>query len=118
MKLLLTTLLMAVIVTACNKAEKVEDTAITDPSPVANFRISNMVEEGTILEGIPVEFENTSLNAETFEWDFDNGTVSAERTPTGLIYRQCPVTRCIRLTIRTRTGRTATYSYCVRVRCR
>jgi hypothetical protein len=77
-----------------------------------------MVETGTVMEGTIIEFENNSQYADSYEWDFDNGTVSTDRIPTGVVYKQCPATRCIRLTVRTRRGRTATHTYCVRVRCR
>ncbi|MBI5858627.1 MAG: hypothetical protein HZB42_13395 [Sphingobacteriales bacterium] len=115
MKQLLISALLAVFVLGCNK---VKNTASDDPTPVANFRIVNTVEDGTVMEGTALQFENNSQCADSYEWDFGNGTMCYDRTPTNIVYRQCPTTYCIRLTVRTRHGRTATYSYCVRVRCR
>ena len=115
MKQLLISILLAVVVFGCNKTD---NSATDDPTPVADFKINNMIEQGTIIEGTTVEFENNSQYADSYEWDFDNGTISTERIPAGLVYRQCARSYCIRLTVRTRRGRTATYSYCVRVRCR
>ena len=111
MKQLLITLFFAVIISGCAKTNN------DDPTPVASFSIKNTVEPGAVQVSTTVEFENNSQNADSYEWDFGDGTVSTERIPRTVIYRQCSVIRQIRLTIRTRRGRTATITQSIRIRC-
>ena len=118
MNKLLISILFAVVISGCNKAGKSENTYNDDPIPTASFKINNMVADETVLEGTAIEFENNSQNADTYEWNFGDGTLSAERTPVGIIYRQCPGVREIRLVVRTRRGRTATIIRTINVRCR
>jgi PKD repeat protein len=54
------------ILTACQKV------------PEASFT----VESETVAVNLPVEFTNTSLDAETYNWDFGDGTTSTEVSPT------------------------------------
>ena len=115
MKPLLLTILLAGSVIACNKEKT---TVIEDPAPVASFTVKNTVEAGTVMQGTPLEIENTSTNAVAYSWDFDDGTVSTERNPTGIVFRQCIRSQCVRLTVRNRNGVSSTVSYCIRVRCR
>lgn len=113
MKQLLACLLFAGIISGCDKKSNSDD-----PMPVADFKITNTVEAGTVMESTDLTIENKSQNADSYEWDFGDGTVSTERTPTGVRYRQCPAIREIRLRVRTRSGRTATIIQTIRVRCR
>lgn len=117
MKKLLIPLLFAVVISACNKAGKSENTN-DDPIPTASFKINNMVADNTVLEGTDIEFENNSQCADSYEWNFGDGTISTERTPVGIRYRQCPGVREIRLLVRTRRGRIATIIRTINVRCR
>ena len=118
MKKLLISILFAVAISGCNKTGNANNTANDDPTPVADFKINNTVADDTILEGSAVEFDNNSQNADSYEWDFGDGTVSTERIPAGIMYRQCPRDREIRLVVRTRRGRTATRIRTIHVRCR
>ena len=118
MKKLLIPILFAVIISGCNKAGKSENTINDDPIPTASFRITNTVADETILEGSAINFENNSQYADSYEWDFGNGMMSAERTPVGIILRNCPRTQEIRLIVRTRRGRSATHIRTINVRCR
>lgn len=118
MKNLLISVLLAVAISGCNKAGNAGNAANDDPMPTASFKINNTVADETILEGSAVEFENNSEYADSYEWDFGDGTVSSERTPVGIVYRQCPRVREIRLIVRTRRGRTATHIRTINVRCR
>src|SRR4026207_1229822 len=104
MKKLLIFILSAVVISGCNKAG---NSANNDPAPVAEFKITNMVADETVMEGSIIDFENNSQNADSYEWDFGDGRVSTERIPAGIEYRQCPRTVIIRLLVRTRNGRTA-----------
>ena len=118
MNKLLISVLFAVVISGCNKAGKAENPANDDPIPTASFKINNMVADDTILEGSAVGFDNNSQNADSYEWDLGDGMVSSDRTPVGIIYRQCPRVREIRLVVRTRRGRTATHIRTINVRCR
>ena len=112
MKQLLISFLFVAVFLGCGKS------ATDDPAPVASFNIKNYAEPGTVVEATALEFENNSQNADSFEWDFGNGIISTERTPAGVTFRQCPRIETIRLTVRTRRGRTATVVQSIRVRCR
>lgn len=115
MNKLLISFLFAVVISGCNKAG---NDANEDPIPTADFRINNTVAENTILEGSVIELVNNSENADFFEWDFGNGLISTDRTPSGIVLRQCPRTQEIRLMVRTRRGRVATVIRTITVRCR
>jgi len=112
MKQLLITFLFVAVVLGCQK------NATDDPIPVASFDITNYAEPGTVVEATALQFENNSRDADSYEWDFGNGIISTERTPSGVMFRQCPRIETIRLTVRTRRGRTATVVQTIRVRCR
>jgi hypothetical protein len=115
MKQLLIFILCIGLITSCNKSET---SATTDPEPVANFTITNTIEEGVMMEGTEIVFDNRSVNADSYEWDFGNGITSAERNPRGVVLRPCGRTHTIRLIIRTRSGRTAVIIRTILVRCR
>jgi hypothetical protein len=115
MNKLLISILLAVVISGCNKAG---NPANDDPIPTASFKINNTIAVDTIMENTIVEFENDSRNADSYEWDFGNGTVSSERTPVGMMFRQCPRVHEIRLVVRTRRGRTSTHIRIINVRCR
>src|SRR5687768_15612624 len=112
---LLTTIFFAVIIAGCNKSANVQT---EDPLPTADFSINNTVAENTVIEGSVIEIVNNSQNGDTYEWDFGNGTISTDRTPTGVTLRNCPRTQQIRLIVRTRRGRVATIIRTITVRCR
>ncbi len=118
MKTLLISILSAVVISGCNKTGNADNAAADDPIPVANFKINNTVADETILEGSDIIFENNSQHADSYEWDFGNSMVSTERTPVGIVLRNCPRTQEIRLIVRTRRGRTATRVRTILVRCR
>jgi hypothetical protein len=115
MKQLLLSLLCIVLISSCKKS----GTSVTsDPEPVANFAITNTVEADVVMEGTVIEFDNRSLNADSYEWDFGDGITSAERNPRGVVLRPCGRTHTIRLRVRTRSGRTAVIIRTILVRCR
>lgn len=115
MKQLLLSVLCIGVITGCNKSG---NSTANDPEPVANFTITNTVEEGVVMEGPEIEFNNQSINADTYEWDFGNGVTSTERNPRGVVLRPCARTHTIRLIVRTRRGRSATIIRTILVRCR
>jgi PKD repeat protein len=104
-----------VLITSCKKSGT---TATSDPEPVANFTIANTIEPGVVVDGTAIVFDNGSLNADSYEWDFGDGITSAERNPRGVILRPCGRNHTIRLTVRTRSGRTAVIIRTIFVRCR
>jgi len=118
MNKLLISILFAVVISGCNKAGNTNNAANDDPTPTADFKINNTVADETVLEGSIVEFDNSSQNADSYEWDFGDGRVSTERTPAGIEFRQCPRTVIIRLLVRTRHGRIAIRTRTILVRCR
>jgi len=115
MKQLFISLLCIALITGCKKSGT---SATTDPEPIANFAITNTVEAGVVMEDVEMLFDNQSLNAESYEWDFGNGITSAERNPRGVVLRPCGRNHTIRLTVRTRSGRTAVIIRTIFVRCR
>lgn len=114
MKKFLLFILCIGIVTSCKKS----GTTVNDPEPTANFSITNTIEAGVMMEGTGIEFNNQSLNADSYEWDFGNGITSTERNPRGVDLRPCGRSYNIRLLVRTRTGRTAVIIRTIYVRCR
>ena len=115
MKQLLLSLLLVALITGCKKSGS---TATSDPEPVASFKINNTVEAGVVMDGTTIEFDNTSQNADSYEWDFGNSVTSSERNPIGVILRPCGRNHTIRLIVRTRRGRNATTGQTILVRCR
>ena len=115
MNKLLVTLLFAVLISGCNKSGNV---ANEDPIPTAEFRINNTVADDVVLDGTTIDIVNNSQNGHSFEWDFGDGRIITDRTPTGVVLRNCPRTVQVRLVVRTRNGRTATIIRTITIRCR
>ena len=53
------------------------------PAPIADFTFKNVLSPDQPLSG-SLEFTNSSLGANSYNWDFGNGDVSIEETPTYL----------------------------------
>jgi len=48
------------------------------PVPLVNFAL----DPGVVEVGVPVQFDNLSTNASSYEWDFGNGDVFSDISPT------------------------------------
>ena len=71
---------MALLINSCTEKEDKPDYYVN--TPIAGFSWSG--NEGPAP--VTVQFNNTSQNADLFEWDFDDGHVSSERDPAHTFY--------------------------------
>ena len=101
-----------------------KENAVTDPAPpvsiqkpVANFRVINALDSGWILEGSTITFENLSANADSYSWNFDNGTNSTDKTPSDISFAPCGRTYTITLTVKNKAGDSSTYSETFNIQC-
>jgi hypothetical protein len=60
----------------CNK-DSAPTQAVSAPDPIAEFTFS-----GTLVTPATVLFKNTSQHADTYQWNFGDGTVSSDSCPT------------------------------------
>ena len=72
--------LMAALIFSCSKKEDPPDYYVN--TPIAGFSWSG--NDGPAP--VTVQFINTSLCADQFEWNFDDGQVSSEHSPTHTFY--------------------------------
>lgn len=95
-------ILATLFLASCNKTENT-------PAPVANFTISP---NDTILGSQTVTFTNTSTNADTYSWNFGDGTTSTAVSPSKTEFNvtgetPCYVTFNVTLTA-TKNGKSST----------
>ncbi|HKC37118.1 MAG TPA: hypothetical protein VKB95_13680 [Chitinophagaceae bacterium] len=110
-------ILITIIVISCQK-EKGGPDAIPASStlpvmvkpPNADFKITNMPSSGNVWEGLNLSFDNSSQNADSYYWDFGNGTTSTEKIPSGISLVPCGFTYTISLTVKNKDGQSSTYS--------
>jgi PKD repeat protein len=64
-------------------SDTVQGTSVLEvlPSPIADFTMNNVLSPDRPLSG-SLEFINNSLGASSYNWDFGNGDISIEETPT------------------------------------
>ncbi|MFN8285019.1 MAG: PKD domain-containing protein [Chitinophagales bacterium] len=98
-------LFATVLFAACKKEEK------ATPAPVADFTISP---NDTIFSGETITFTNTSTDADTYLWNFGDGTTSTTVSPTKTEFVvtgevSCEETFTVTLTA-TKNGKTSTKS--------
>ena len=98
----------------CNDAQYVDVGVASKPQ--ASFKVTNLV-NGAIQGNKSVVIENLSQYAETYTWDFGNGTTSAEKTPANVTYSTCPATVTITLTAKNKYGDISKYSQTISVVC-
>ena len=65
----------------CSDTVQGNSTLVVLPAPIADFSFNNRLSPDTPLSG-SLEFTNNSLGAISYLWDFGNGDVSIEQTPT------------------------------------
>ncbi len=116
------TVVLAVLVgmiSGCQKGKDVVSANQVNPpaKPTASFQISNPIQAGWVLEGSPVIFDNKSTNADSYYWDFGNGSYSTDKTPDNIAFSPCGHTYTITLTAKTKSGDVAVYSETINVLC-
>ena len=122
-QLLICVLLLGAIATGCGKDQSIVKSTTPDPNetiaakPVAEFKILNTVGDGWVLEGSVLEFGNLSKNADSYSWDFGNGTFSKDKTPNDVSFSPCGNTYTITLVAKNKSGDVATYSQTFNVQC-
>lgn len=62
---------------SCNKADTLEQVITVSPVPTAAFAYSPLMPE----KNVPTTFDNQSLNADSYKWDFGDGNTSTEKNP-------------------------------------
>jgi PKD repeat protein len=120
--------LIAIIVSSCQKSSDAIAKSATSPAPVAvtpptppiaNFKINNEVSPGNVWEDQTLNVVNNSQNGDTYLWDFGNGITSTDKTPSHFSLAPCGLTFTVTLTVTNKSGQSATYSapyfvYCSR----
>ena len=125
-KIALASLLICLLATSCKKgndvspqsSDAVKPATTADVKPTASFRITNLVSPGMILEGNITDFENISLNGDTYLWDFGNGITSTQKIPNDISFVPCGGTYNISLTVTNKSGDVATSSQAYTILCR
>ena len=126
MKKITTTLfVLFILISGCQKAnDSVQNKSAALPEnntpaakPAALFNINSPVGKGWVIEGSPLVFDNKSTNADTYYWDFGNGTHSTDKIPFDISFSPCGGTYTITLTVKSKSGDTAVYSETVNVLC-
>ncbi|SRR5258706_3648117 len=110
-------ILITVTVISCQKEKAVAD-ATTGSStqaeiikpPNADFKITNMASSGNVWEGLKLNFDNISQNADSYYWDFGNGIISTDKIPLDVSLFPCGLTYTISLTVKNKDGQSSTIS--------
>ena len=111
--------LLIVILSSCQKSSSdVSKTASSTsvvgtpaaPPPSANFKINNTISPGNVWEALTLDIKNTSVNGDTYLWDFGNGTTSTDKVPSNFSLAPCGMTYTIKLTVTNKDGLSSTYS--------
>jgi PKD repeat protein len=117
-------ILLAVIVSSCQKSSNdaakpktPSSPVVVTPPPVADFKISNAAGAGSVWEALTLNFDNSSTDADSYFWDFGNGTTSTEKNPSNVSLVPCGMSYTITLTIKNKSGQSATYSVPYGVLC-
>ena len=123
---ILSLLVLAVFVSGCQKNDKLSSNASALPDntftkPAANFKINNTVDinhnRNTIMELWTLDFENNSINADSYYWDFGDGQYSADKIPADVFFAPCQRTVTITLTVKNRAGETSSKSETYSIQC-
>lgn len=77
---LITMIFMLLVITSCSEKEDPPDQYIN--TPIAGFTYTG--NDGPAP--VTIQFYNTSLNADRFEWEFGDGYTSTERDPQHTYY--------------------------------
>jgi PKD repeat protein len=118
MKQLTSLLLLAVVAVSCNRNSNGElrtTSGSNYPPPTAAFKIENQTAPGEVKEAVVLTLANLSTNADSYSWDFGNGTILTGKTPNFFfpLHGNYKVT----LTVTGAYGRTASSSMDLSVWC-
>jgi PKD repeat protein len=103
MKKIMPAFLLLLIAWSCKKNEPIKTTPVI-VKPTAFFRINNLVNSNEILEANIADFENTSLNADSYSWDFGNGVHSSQKIPQNISFTPCGGNYTISLVVKNKAG--------------
>jgi PKD repeat protein len=120
-------LVLFVIAISCQKSSVSTNEAKPNPTnnnvtavaaaPTAGFKISNAANPSAVWVALPLVFENTSQNAQSYLWDFGDGTTSTQKIPGNVYYGICGMSYTITLTATNSQGQSATYTSPYTVYC-
>lgn len=74
-KIILPLFVLCIALVSCSKDEAVQSTS----NAIAKFNVVNT--NGVVNERSPLLLENNSTDAVSYLWDFGNGKISTEKTP-------------------------------------
>jgi len=110
-------ILITITVISCQKEKGgpvATPVSVTPPvlvkPPNADFKITNAASSGNVWEGLSLSFDNSSQNADSYYWDFGNGTTSTDKIPSNISLLPCGFTYTISLTVKNKDGQSSTYS--------
>jgi hypothetical protein len=126
MKNLITNLfLITILVSSCQKGNDLaldKPTALPDKTvakPTASFKITNFfLLDNSLKEDDVLDFDNKSTNADSYYWDFGNGTYSTDKIPVNVSFAPCGSTYTISLTVKNKSGDAVTYSGTFNILCK
>lgn len=97
---------VTILVNGCKKGNdiKADNLPAVIEKPTASFKIDNLVSEDLILEGNIVDFDNQSLQAGTYYWDFGNGIYSNDKIPQNISFVPCGGKYTISLVVTNKAG--------------
>lgn len=76
---------------ACNKTDSVTRTLTILSKPKANFSSTPVIP----VANTPIDFQNSSTNADRYRWDFGDGTYSTDTNPSHLYRKSGNYTVCL-----------------------
>ncbi len=117
--ILFTLFLLTVIVSGCSKSSNnnvpIKEEAVHQPALSAKFDVTLTINNDGVKEGDDVTFNNQSLSAVSYLWEFGNGFTSTEKSPT---YQFGCGNANIKLTVTGANGATALFTRDLLVYCK
>ena len=124
-KLIASLFVLTILVSSCQKSNDLtpnQSTASPDKTvakPTASFKINNtFLGDFSIKEDDVLDFDNKSANADSYYWDFGNGTYSTDKIPANVSFAPCGGIYTITLTVKSKSGNVATYSGTFNILCK
>jgi hypothetical protein len=88
----------------------------TAPLATGSFRINNLADDGSILEGRTLSLTVDARNAVSYRWDFGDGIVITGINPQ-YAYHICSTLRTVSLTVTNCDGVSSTFASHFNIRC-